>query len=186
MWGSYLACEKYTMPAAWSPGSRMWWQSLKCCEISQFFLKCYPHLLLQGGRGSNTHSDVPVLFFFSLLQCDVISVRCLTHNSSLPRTLCALTTQLTDLAHFSTKTTSRCRRTPSSIGCSSTITSTWKALQKNMEKSFWKKLRSGLATVPHVSVRLLKMLDVFLDRHYTPVAVEWDKAQRESQDFPDL
>lgn len=139
MWGSYLACEKYSMPAVWSPGSRMWWQSLKCCEISQFFLKCYPHLLLQWGSGSNTHSDVPVFCFFFLtaaVWCHFCC--CLTTITSLPRTLCASMTQLTDLAHFSTKTTSRCSRTSSSIGRSSTITSTWKALQKNMEKSFWK------------------------------------------------
>lgn len=53
----------------------------------------------------------------------------LTTTSSLPITLWALMTQLTDLAHFSTKTTSRCSRPSSSRGRSSTMTSTWKALQ---------------------------------------------------------
>lgn len=131
MWGSYRACEKYPMPALWSPGSRMWWQSLKCCEISQFFLKCYPHLLLQWGRGSNTHSDVLIFFFLAAaVWCHFCC--CLTTITRLPRTLWVLMTQLTDLAHFSTKTTSRWR-TSSSIGRRSTITSTWKALQKNME-----------------------------------------------------
>lgn len=136
MWGSYLACEKYSMPVVSSPGSGIWWHSLKRCEISQFFLKRYPHLLWQWDRGRGTHSDVPFFFLAAVVWCHFCC--CLTSITSLPRTLCDLMTQLTDLAHFSTKTTSRCRRTSSSIGRSSTMTSTWKALQKSMEKTFLK------------------------------------------------
>lgn len=116
------------MPTVWSPGTRKWWQSPKCCEISQFLLKCYIHLLLQRGRGSNTHSDVA-----KSVRCHFCC--CLTTITSLPPTPRALTTQLTDLAHFSTRTTSRCRRTSSSTGRSSTITSTWKALQEKQWKN---------------------------------------------------
>lgn len=133
---SGLASEKYSRPTVWSPGTRTRWQSLKCCEISQFSLKCYTHLSLHWGRGSITHSNVAKPFVAAAVWSHFCCY--LTTITSLPPTPCVWTTQLTDLAHLSSKTTSRCRRMPSFIGRSSTITSTWKALQKNMEKSFWK------------------------------------------------
>lgn len=66
---------------------------------------------------------------FCLLSCSQ-----LTSTSSLPITLWALMTQLTDLAHLSSKTTSRCRGASSSRGRRSTMTSTWKALHRRRER----------------------------------------------------
>lgn len=90
----------------------------------------------------------------------------LTTISSLPTKPWAWMTQLTDLAHLSSKTTSRYRRASSSRGCSSTMTSTWNALQTRQSRKMWM-LGLCCVIVPSLSGQLIKKLDTFPEQKQT-------------------
>lgn len=86
-----------------------------------------------------------------------------TTTSSLPMTLWALTTQLTDFSHFSSSTTLRFNGTSASSGLRSTITSTWNALLREGNRE--RETEKGKESQPgesHKSFRRPKILSIYM------------------------
>lgn len=101
--------------------------------VSLLPLSCYPHSVIRRSQRS-MHVYITISVLIPPKSICVLIFLYLTTTSSFPITLWGLTTHFTGWVHFSTRTTSLDTWLLPSEGPKSTMTSTWRPLQKKNNK----------------------------------------------------